>query len=277
METIDKALRNSPVEFRRKFLDAVNYGSRSKIDITALDPMRKGYSPQRLFDELYAVYQSLPVGQCIPAADLARAAAAKMKRIDGLLKVMKGHHTTLLDLGCGSGVTGAAFSQVVAADYVVLADKKRRLTQTSKHLMFVEMDLLAITPDALESERVPGVYDIVSCFYALHHVDPAALLKVAESVLRDGGYFLCCEYDIRSDVERARATTLHIGTTIHELPRGLTKKEFEERVSTRMHFTSSAELIALAAAAGLKLVKMTEVREDGQYFALFTAGRASRS
>jgi SAM-dependent methyltransferase len=269
MSFIDTALRNSDDAFRKKFMAAVNYGHPSaKIGMALLDPRGRNYRAADILGALYEVYRSRRAPMQLSLAALERAAQAKVNRMKSIIP-RGSQHWAHLDIGCGTGVSGAALAGAMSCDYTVLVDTRRPLVE---NLLFVEApSLTEIDAAMLEGERVPEAYDIVSCFYALHHNPPSQLLRTVANLLRDGGYFICCEYDVRSPVEKARATTLHVGYAIHELPLGLTKKEFEDRLSSPvLYFTSRDELVRLAHEAGLKFIKSTDVREtDGQYFAIF--------
>jgi SAM-dependent methyltransferase len=275
MSSIDTALRNSDIAFRKKFMNAVNYGSGSaKIGPETLNPGARGYRPDNIMDSLYNVYlaQTRPVS--LSAADLERVAKDKIQRMRKILGLLQGANWVHLDYGCGSGMAGAELSRTLACSYTVLVGKREPI---APGLMYIKTpELSKLTGETLEDEGVPSVYDIISCFYALQYSDPAPLLKTVASLLREGGYFLCCGYDVRSEVERARATAMYVGSAIHELPPGLSKKEFMARIATpALHFTSRDELVRIAHEAGLAFVGSTDVREtDGQYFALFSFARA---
>ncbi|MBL4849001.1 MAG: methyltransferase domain-containing protein [Planctomycetes bacterium] len=136
------------------------------------------------------------------------------------------------DLGCGSGrallLLAAAFpaSEFVGVDLDEGALEAGRDAARAAGLTNVEF----LTRDAARLAEAPGElaarFDWVSAFDAIHdQLDPAAALRGARALLKDGGVFslvdIAAESELAENAERPLGAFLYTVSLLHCLPIGL--------------------------------------------------------
>ena len=151
-------------------------------------------------------FDHLLVQQWLPAAPEARSALERGVR--------------LADVGCGRGRALIRLAQAFPASHFVgydlhapsiaAAARAADAAGVSQRVRFQQQDVTA---------GLPEPYEVITAFDVVHDaVDPRALLQAIRNALRDGGTFLCLEFNAREQVaEQIKDPMATLGYTISTL------------------------------------------------------------
>ena len=109
-----------------------------------------------------------------------------------------GRPRLVVDLGCGTGLATRAWADL--ADDVVGVEPNPRMVERARaatrqpNVRFVEAY-------AADTELPAGEADLVTAFQAFHWMEPQPVLAEAARLLREGGVFAACDYDVPPVVE----------------------------------------------------------------------------
>ena len=111
------------------------------------------------------------------------------------------HPELVVDFGCGTGLASRAWA--ARADAVVGVEPNPRMIQQARERTG-EPGVRYVEAYAAETGLPEGEADLVTCFQAFHWMEPQPALAEAARILREGGVFAACDYDVPPLVEPER-------------------------------------------------------------------------
>jgi SAM-dependent methyltransferase len=119
--------------------------------------------------------------------------------LDVLALVVRAERPRLVvDLGCGTGLSTRAWGG--RADEVVGVEPNPRMIERAQ-ASDEQQDVRYIEAYADETGLPDGRADLVTAWQAFHWMEPQSVLTEASRVLRGGGVFAACDYDVPPVVE----------------------------------------------------------------------------
>jgi ubiquinone/menaquinone biosynthesis C-methylase UbiE len=103
------------------------------------------------------------------------------------------HPRLVVDLGCGTGLSARAWADS-AAEIVGIEPNPQMLARA--RTATAQPNVRYVDSYASETGLSDGCADIVASFQAFHWMEPQPVLAEAARVLRDGGVFAACDYDV---------------------------------------------------------------------------------
>ena len=104
----------------------------------------------------------------------------------------------VVDLGCGTGLATRAWSK--QAEQVVGVEPNPRMIERAREATG-QPNVQYVEAYAAETELPTGQADLITSFQAFHWMEPQPVLAEAARLLRDGGVFAACDYDVPPLVE----------------------------------------------------------------------------
>jgi SAM-dependent methyltransferase len=104
----------------------------------------------------------------------------------------------VVDLGCGTGLATRAWAE--RAEQVVGVEPNPRMIERAREATG-QPNVQYVEAYAAETELPAGQADLVTSFQAFHWMEPQPVLAEAARLLRDGGVFAACDYDVPPLVE----------------------------------------------------------------------------
>jgi SAM-dependent methyltransferase len=104
----------------------------------------------------------------------------------------------VVDLGCGTGLSSRAWSD--RADGVVGVEPNPGMIERAR-ASTDEQNVSYVEAYASETGLPEGTADVVMSQQAFHWMEPQPVLAEAARILRDGGVFAACDYDVPPFVE----------------------------------------------------------------------------
>jgi SAM-dependent methyltransferase len=104
----------------------------------------------------------------------------------------------VVDFGCGTGLASRAWA--ARANAVVGVEPNPRMIQQARERTG-EPRVRYVEAYAAETGLPDGEADLVTCFQAFHWMEPQPALAEAARILREGGVFASCDYDVPPLVE----------------------------------------------------------------------------
>jgi SAM-dependent methyltransferase len=104
----------------------------------------------------------------------------------------------VVDLGAGTGLATRALAD--RADEVVGVEPNPRMIERARAATR-ESNVSFIEAYARETGLPDGAADLVTCWQAFHWMEPQPVLAEAARILRAGGVFAACDYDVRPFVK----------------------------------------------------------------------------
>jgi len=138
---------------------------------------RSGYLEQG-FADVYDRYRPSPPGEVLDVLTLV----AGIPR-PGLV----------VDLGCGTGLATRAWSE--RADEVVGVEPNPRMIERARAAT-EQPNVRYVEAYAAETGLPDGGADVVTSFQSFHWMEPQPALAEAARILRPGGVFAACDYDV---------------------------------------------------------------------------------
>jgi ubiquinone/menaquinone biosynthesis C-methylase UbiE len=121
-----------------------------------------------------------------------RAVALEGVRFEGISRI--------LDVGCGTGVVGFDFLDIVPSAHLVGLDLENAILHTAKDNVRVEGSCSFVTGDAYSLPFGEGYFDLLTCQYLLQHLEePVRVLEEMRRVGRLGAQAIVFEYDDRAN------------------------------------------------------------------------------
>jgi SAM-dependent methyltransferase len=108
------------------------------------------------------------------------------------------HPQLVVDLGCGTGLSTRAWAD--RSDKVVGVEPNPRMVARARNASR-EPNVRYVEAYAAETGLFPDSADLVTSFQAFHWMEPQPVLAEAARILRDGGVFAACDYDVPPFVE----------------------------------------------------------------------------
>jgi SAM-dependent methyltransferase len=117
-----------------------------------------------------------------------------------VLKVVAGveRPRLVVDLGCGTGLATRAWAE--RAEDVVGVEPNPRMIERAR-MATAEPNVRYVEAYAADTEVPTGQADLVTSFQAFHWMEPQPVLAEAARLLRYGGAFAACDYDVPPFVE----------------------------------------------------------------------------
>jgi SAM-dependent methyltransferase len=104
----------------------------------------------------------------------------------------------VIDLGCGTGLSTRAWAD--RAREAVGVEPNPRMIQRAR-ASTGQPNVRYVEAFAAETGLPPGQANLVASWQAFHWMQPQPVLTEAARLLRDGGVFVACDYDVPSFVE----------------------------------------------------------------------------
>jgi SAM-dependent methyltransferase len=104
----------------------------------------------------------------------------------------------VVDLGCGTGLATRAWAN--QAEQVAGVEPNPRMIERAREATD-QPNVQYVEAYAAETELPGGRADLVTSFQAFHWMEPQPVLVEAARLLRDGGVFAACDYDVPPLVE----------------------------------------------------------------------------
>jgi len=104
----------------------------------------------------------------------------------------------VIDLGCGTGLATRAWAE--HADEVVGVEPNPRMIERARAASD-QPNLRYVEAYGAETGLPDGRADLVTSFQSFHWMEPQPVLAEAARILRDGGVFAACDYDVPPFVE----------------------------------------------------------------------------
>lgn len=143
---------------------------------------RSGYL-DRGFADVYDRYRPSPPSEVLEV--LTFAAGVERPRL-------------VVDLGCGTGLATRAWAE--RAEQVVGVEPNPRMIDRARDATG-QPNVQYVEAYAAETELPTDQADLVTSFQAFHWMEPQPVLAEAARLLRDGGVFAACDYDVPPLVE----------------------------------------------------------------------------
>ena len=104
----------------------------------------------------------------------------------------------VVDLGCGTGLATRAWAE--RADEVIGVDPNPRMLERARSAT-AQSNVRYVEAFAAETGLPDGRADLATSFQSFHWMEPQPVLAEAARILRDGGVFAACDYDVPPVVE----------------------------------------------------------------------------
>jgi len=104
----------------------------------------------------------------------------------------------VVDLGCGTGLATRAWTE--QAEEVVGVEPNPRMIERAR-IATGQPNVRYVEAFAAETGLPPGQADLVTSWQAFHWMEPRPVLAEAARLLRDGGVFAACDYEVPPFVE----------------------------------------------------------------------------
>jgi SAM-dependent methyltransferase len=104
----------------------------------------------------------------------------------------------VVDLGCGTGLSTRAWAD--RAERVVGVEANPRMVERARAVT-EQANIDYVEAYADDTGLSSGEADLVTAWQAFHWMEPQPVLAEAARLLRDGGVFAACDYDVRPVVE----------------------------------------------------------------------------
>lgn len=104
----------------------------------------------------------------------------------------------VVDLGCGTGLATRAWAE--RAEEVVGVEPNPRMIERARTAT-EQPNVRYVEAYAADTELQAGQADLVTCWQSFHWMEPQPVLAEAARLLRDGGAFAACDYDVPPFVE----------------------------------------------------------------------------
>jgi SAM-dependent methyltransferase len=165
-----------------------------------------------------------------------------------------GRPRLVVDIGCGTGLATRAWAE--RADEVVGVEPNPRMIERARNAT-EQPNVRYVEAYAAETGLPDGEADLVTSFQSFHWMEPQPVLAEASRILRTGGVFAACDYDVASftepEVDAAFADFLR------------TRREHRQRLS-----------VPAGAASWPKDQHLDQIRDSGRFRytrELVTSGR----
>jgi SAM-dependent methyltransferase len=99
----------------------------------------------------------------------------------------------VVDLGCGTGLATRAWAG--RADEVVGVEPNPRMIERARTAT-EQPNVHYVEAYAADTGLSPGSADLVTSFQSFHWMEPETVLAEASRILRSGGVFAACDYDV---------------------------------------------------------------------------------
>ena len=130
----------------------------------------------------------------------ARERKTRSSRAVALEQVSAPAASSILDVGCGTGVVGYDLLQWLPGAYLVGVDLETSMLRTAQAKTPPDRRSEFVTGDAYRLPFGRATFDLVACQYLLQHLsDPVAALAEMNRVCKAGGQIVVFEYDDRAD------------------------------------------------------------------------------
>jgi SAM-dependent methyltransferase len=104
----------------------------------------------------------------------------------------------VVDLGCGTGLATRAWAERV--DEVIGVEPNPRMLERARAAT-EQSNVRYVEAFGAETRLPDGRADLVTSFQSFHWMEPQPVLAEAARILRDGGVFAACDYDVPPFVE----------------------------------------------------------------------------
>jgi SAM-dependent methyltransferase len=104
----------------------------------------------------------------------------------------------VVDLGCGTGLATRAWAE--RAEEIVGVEPNPRMIERARTAT-EQPNVRYVEAYAADTGLAAGQADLVTSFQAFHWMEPQPVLAEAARLLRDGGVFAACDYDVPPFVE----------------------------------------------------------------------------
>jgi SAM-dependent methyltransferase len=104
----------------------------------------------------------------------------------------------VVDLGCGTGLATRAWGE--RADEVVGVEPNPRMLERARKST-EQPNIRYVDAYGADTSLPAGRADLVTSFQSFHWMEPQPVLAEAARILRDGGVFAACDYDVPPFVE----------------------------------------------------------------------------
>ena len=104
----------------------------------------------------------------------------------------------VVDLGCGTGLATRAWAE--RADEVIGVEPNPRMLERARAAT-AQANVRYVEAFGAETGLPDGQADLVTSFQSFHWMEPQPVLAEAARILRDGGVFAACDYDVPPFVE----------------------------------------------------------------------------
>src|SRR6266536_4046561 len=104
----------------------------------------------------------------------------------------------VVDVGCGTGLSARAWAE--HADQVVGVEANPRMLEQARTAT-EQPNVRYVEAFGAETGLPDGRADLVTSWQAFHWMEPQPVLAEAARILRDGGVFAACDYDVPAFVE----------------------------------------------------------------------------
>jgi SAM-dependent methyltransferase len=162
-----------------------------------------------------------------------------------------GRPSLVVDLGCGTGLATRAWAE--RAENVVGVEPNPRMIERARTAT-EQPNVRYLEAYAADTELPDGQVDLVTCWQSFHWMEPQPVLAEAARLLRDGGVFAACDYDVPPFVEpKVDAAFAALGQARREarkrlaIPAGATswpKDRHLDEIGSSGRFRYARELVA---------------------------------
>ena len=143
---------------------------------------RSGYL-EKGFADIYDRYRPAPPREVFDVLTLA----ARVER-----------PRLVIDIGCGTGLATRAWAE--RADEVVGVEPNPHMIERARNAS-EQPNIRYLEAYAAETGLPDGQADLVTSFQSFHWMEPQPVLAEAARILRTGGVFAACDYDVASFTE----------------------------------------------------------------------------
>jgi len=157
----------------------------------------------------------------------------------------------VVDLGCGTGLATRAWAE--RADEVIGVEPNPRMIERARRGTD-QPNVCYVEAYGADTSLPDGRADLVTSFQSFHWMEPQPVLAEAVRILRDGGVFAACDYDVppfvEPEVDAAFAALLKARREARErlgIPAGATswpKDRHLEEIRASGRFRYTRELVA---------------------------------